>query len=96
MWEKDIVFPEMENCRISQIRMNADGTVKLWGSYRISSQTDHSWRMTIDSAGEMIEKAVYPKWVDVVFYTDNEPYGVIEPLDACILRREEDIDWIIQ
>lgn len=96
MWEKDIVFPEMENCRISQIRMNADGTVKLWGSYRISSQTDHSWRVTIDSAGEMIEKAVYPKWVDVVFYTDNEPYGVIEPLDTCILRREEDIDWIIQ
>ena len=96
MWTKKILLPVGENAWLSLIHMSNDGIIQLWGSARSPVQSISSWKMTIDYNGEVIEKYTYPDWIDFVSFTNEEPYGVLDPQGTPTLIREKDIDWVIQ
>lgn len=96
MWTREITLSLGKGCFISHINRDADGTTWIWGATRTSSSDSNSWKIIIDSEGNLVERAIYPKWIDFISYLDGATYGVEDPFGVPALSKEEEIDWIIQ
>lgn len=86
-----------ENAWLSLIRIcDNNDIIQLFGCTRTSAQSIDSWKITMDYHGEIIENCAYPEWIDFVLFTNEEPYGVLNPLENPALVKETNIAWVIQ
>ncbi len=96
LWTKIIEQPIGKSEWLSLIRMCDNNTIQFWGNARTTPKNTRSWKITVDYNGEIVEKCTYPEWIDFVSFTNEEPYGVLDPQGTPMLIEEKDINWIIQ